>query len=76
VDEAKFDRRQSVEASTRFFEKSAAKNFCELAALRDAARRPIRKSFLLLFFKKEALSYFSSRTGKPAASGINEPAWT
>jgi hypothetical protein len=59
-----------------FLKKSAAKNFCELAALRDAARRPIRKSFLLLFFKKEALSYFSSRTGKPAASGINEPAWT
>jgi hypothetical protein len=39
-----------------FLKKSAAKNFWSLGFGRDNARSPRTKSFLLLFFKKEALA--------------------
>jgi len=39
-----------------FFEKKNQKTFAPLSARRSNARAPRRKSFLLLFFKKEVLS--------------------
>jgi hypothetical protein len=45
-------------ASASFFEKKEAKKLLLLWALAPSAPRPaVNKSFLLLFFKKEALSY-------------------
>jgi len=44
----------------RFFEKKRAKNFYLLGVVAaPAPPRPFSKSFLLLFFKKEALSFFA-----------------
>jgi len=41
-----------------FLKKSGAKNFCSFGALLFPQAQPqINKSFLLLFFKKEALSF-------------------
>jgi hypothetical protein len=42
-----------------FLKKSSAKNFCSQGS---NARAPWSKSFLLLFFKKEALAFFGAST--------------
>jgi hypothetical protein len=42
-----------------FFEKKKQKTFINLDRAGFAAWGPIRKNFLLLFYKKEALTYFS-----------------
>jgi hypothetical protein len=46
-----------------FFEKKNQKTFAPLDRAGGNATGPVSKSFLLLFFKKEALSYRASAAG-------------
>jgi hypothetical protein len=45
------------QARTSFFEKKAAKKLLLMGPVGDTAAGPIAKSFLVLFFKKERLTF-------------------